>query len=105
VAVAVLGIGRRARRILSVSVGALWVVLVRNVLSKVWRHHLANVFGLLFVQVLCVVAVGVVSCALRQALVVVAVHQGGVVVRRGSRSVVGGHCGHRLDPPGGSPSF
>jgi hypothetical protein len=59
VTVAVLGVGRRARRILSVSVGALGVVLVRNVLGEVWRDHLADFLRLLLVDVLGAVAVGV----------------------------------------------
>jgi hypothetical protein len=101
-AVAVLCVGRGARRILGVS--ALRVVLVRNVLCKIWRDHFADFLGFLLVQIFGAIAVSVPG-ALRQALVVVAVHQRGVVVARRRCVVVGGHCGRRLDSPGGSPSF
>jgi hypothetical protein len=81
-AVAVLGVGSRARGVLS-----LGVVLVRNVLCKVWRNHLSDLLRLLLVYVFCAVSVHMPS-ALGKSLMVVAMHQGGVRVDRSSGNVV-----------------
>jgi hypothetical protein len=102
VAVAVFGVGGGAWRILAILVCALGVVLVGDVLGEVGRHHLANLGRPLLVHVLGAVAVRV-SSALGDGLVVVAVHQGGMVV--GGLAVVGEGRGHRVQSPGGPGAF
>jgi hypothetical protein len=78
-AVAVLGVGGGAWRIVPVAVTTLRVVLLGNVLGEIWRNHFANLPRLLLVYVLCAVSVCMAS-ALREALMVVAVHQSSVMV-------------------------
>jgi len=80
VAVAVLGVGGRARRTLPIGVRALGIVLLGNVVGKIRRNHFPYLLRLALVDIFRRgVAVGM-SGALRQPLVVVAVHQGSVVV-------------------------
>ena len=62
---------------LAVSVGAERVVLVRDVLGKIWRDHLFHLLRLVVVVVNFLVVIVVVVV-----VVVVAMHQGGVSDRK-----------------------
>lgn len=77
-AVAELCVGGDGVGVEVVSMGADGVVLLRNVLGQVWRDHLLNLLGLCGGGVLELLGGLQVSAALREAFVVVAMHEGGV---------------------------
>lgn len=86
VAVAELCVGRGRAFVLAVAIGtAQRVVLLGDVLCEVWRNHLFNLLGLVCLGFFRVFGVSMqVPCSLRGTLVVVAMHQGGVGMGRGS---------------------